>query len=108
MKDPGTAFKDNQGLERVFLQDAEIEVLISLTKSLCHSGAGGGSEYGRQWIEEESSLGFWHPIEKELLGRPGRGKKGNFSSRRLRGFIYWLLNFPFSDHKAPLITISFF
>lgn len=34
-------FKDDQGLERVFLQDAEIEVLISLTKSLCHSGAGG-------------------------------------------------------------------
>lgn len=39
-KDPGTAFKEGKGLVWVFLQDAEIEVLISLIKSLFHSGAG--------------------------------------------------------------------
>jgi hypothetical protein len=37
-KDPGTAFKEGKGL--VWLQDAEIEVRISLIKSLFHSGAG--------------------------------------------------------------------
>lgn len=41
MKYREAAFKDDRGLVWGFLQDAEIEVLISLTSSLFHSGAGG-------------------------------------------------------------------